>query len=165
MFEGFWKSSQATWVVQERGLRVGPFQTEKAKMLERTKHACLGDVLGRASPQGREQVGGECEAASREASLCLVPDSSVGRKRGPTPAHRPARRLWGRGGKTEGMPGVQRTSTGWRTARLSLSVVERASTEQRLVLAGERVESLKGQSCVDTREPLKVPVLQEEGSG
>lgn len=38
--------------------------------------------------------------------------------------------------------------------------------EQRLLLAGDRVGGLKGAgSCVATREPPKVPVLQEEGSG
>lgn len=100
-----------------------------------------------------------------QASLCFVPDSYVGRKRGKTPVHRPAQRLWGRGGKTEGIPGVQRTSTRRGASQLSLSVVERASTEQRLIPAGEKVENLKGYSCVGTRELLKVPVLQEEGSG
>lgn len=72
--------------------------------------------------------------------------------------HRPAQSLWGRGGKTEGFLGCREQE--WVGAlKLSLSMVERASAEQRLVPAGERVESLKGQSCVGTREPLKVPVL------
>ena len=66
----------------------------------------------------------------------------------------------------EGVSGVQGICGGWEASRLSLSVAERASAEQRLLLAGNRVGSLKGTgSCVATREPLKFPVLQEEGSG
>lgn len=57
-----------------------PFQAEKAKTLEREKHTCLGDVLNRVSLWWWEQAGGRCEAAVGEASLCFVPDSSVGGK-------------------------------------------------------------------------------------
>lgn len=51
----------------------------------------------------------------------------------------------------------QQSEKGYQVLRLS--VVEKASKEQRPVQAEDWGEGLEGQSCVDTGEPRKVLVL------